>query len=173
MSYQEQREAAEAAARSLFQKLRTCGKPVDLDRIARFLDIEIQMIPLDDELSGMAFVRDGKSIIVVNAYHHRNRQRFTIAHEIAHHVLHSADLREAVHVDKAILNRNARSTTGEDVNEVQANAFAAELLMPKSELRKLGTIDVNDDDRIATLAREFRVSPAAMAIRVDNLLPRS
>lgn len=172
MSYRWHRERAENAARALRQKFRIAGRPVDVEKIARMSGIEIQTIPLDDELSGMAFIKEGRSIIVVNALHHRNRQRFTIAHELAHHTLHQEELTKAVHVDKAILRRNARSTTGEDLFEVEANAFAAELLMPRSELRAYGWIDVNDDHVIASLAREFQVSAASMAIRVDSLMPQ-
>jgi len=137
------------------------------------LGINIQVVPLDDELSGMAFTKSGSKFIIVNAAHHMNRRRFTISHEIAHHVLHSEELSGKVHVDKTIFARNSRSTTGEDLFEVEANAFAAELLMPRNELRKVGQIDVNDDDRVAQLAREFRVSSAAMAVRIENLVHRN
>lgn len=172
MSYFQQRLAAEGSARSLSRRLGISGRPIDVNQIADALNIRIQVVPLDDELSGMAFTKMGAKFIIVNAAHHLNRRRFTICHEIAHHVLHAEELAGKVHVDKTVFARNARSTTGEDLFEVEANAFAAELLMPRSELRKIGQIDVNDDERIAALAREFRVSAAAMAVRIENLVHR-
>lgn len=172
MSYLKQRLQAEAQAKALAKRLRVIGRPVDVNQIAEDLKISIQVIPLDDELSGMAFTKAGSKFIIVNAAHHLNRRRFTICHEIAHHVLHADELSGRVHVDKTVFARNARSITGEDLFEVEANAFAAELLMPRSELRKIGQIDVNDDARVALLAREFRVSAAAMAVRIENLVHR-
>lgn len=169
MSFEAQRNAAERAAQNVLAQAGVKGRPVDVHQVARALGIQVQSVPLDDELSGMAFVSDGVRVVIVNSQHHPNRQRFTIAHELAHHVLHAPELQSSVHVDKTIFKRNARSRTGEDMLEVQANTFAAELLIPKSELKTLGLIDVNDDQRIAQLAREFRVSQSAMAIRIDNL----
>lgn len=169
MSYEAERLSAERAAQNVLATTGTRGRPIDVIGVARAMGIQVQSMPLDDELSGMAFIKDGLQVIVVNSQHHPNRQRFTVAHELGHHVMHALELQSGVHVDKVIFNRNARSRTGEDVLEVQANTFAAEILIPKAELRLLGSIDVNNDQRISDLAREFRVSQSAMAIRVDNL----
>lgn len=169
MSYEAQRLHAEKAAQLVLAATGSRGRPVDVFSVARALGIQVQSVPLDDELSGMAFIRDGNRVIIVNSQHHPNRQRFTAAHELGHHTIHAEHLQTNVHVDKKIFKRNARSRTGEDIFEVEANTFAAELLIPKSELRTLGLIDVNDEQRITELAREFRVSQSAMAIRIDNL----
>ncbi len=131
--------------------------------------LAVQYIPLDDEISGMSFIKNGVAVIVVNAIHHPNRQRFTLAHELAHHVLHADYLSRNVHVDTAVLQRNEKSSEGSDVKEVEANTFAAELLMPKSLLKGFGRVDANDEAKIAEIARRFKVSPAAMAIRLENI----
>jgi Zn-dependent peptidase ImmA (M78 family) len=169
MSFRAQRHAAEQAARSLLQRIEIDFAPIPVDTIAKRLGIAVQVVPLDDHLSGMAFTKDGHSVIVVNASHHPNRQRFTLAHELAHHVLHKDYLNENVHVDTTVLARNERSSAGIDIKEIQANAFAAELLMPQTQLRRLGKVDVNDDVKLAELARTFKVSSSAMAIRLENL----
>lgn len=169
MSFHTQREQAVDAARSLLARSGVKTLPIPVESIARQLGIAVQFIPLGDEMSGMAFIKDGASVIVANAIHHPNRRRFTIAHELAHHVLHSDYLMQNVHVDTAVLQRNQRSSTGTDVKEVEANAFAAELLMPQSFLRKFGKIDANDDLKIAEVARQFRVSVSAMAVRLETL----
>lgn len=169
MTFHAQRKTAEQAAKSLLQRMGVEAVPVPIEAIAKRLGINVQVVPLDDHLSGMSFVRDGHSVIVVNASHHPNRQRFTLAHELAHHVLHKPYLAENVHVDTAVLARNERSSAGIDSKEVQANAFAAEILMPQSELRRVGRVDVNDDVRVGELAKRFKVSSTAMAVRLENL----
>jgi Zn-dependent peptidase ImmA (M78 family) len=169
MSFQTLRRSAEQTARTLLHRMGVDYAPVPVEVIARQLGITVQVVPLDDHLSGMSFVQHGHAVIVVNSSHHPNRQRFTLAHELAHHVLHKDYLTQNVHVDTAVLTRNERSSTGVDSKEVQANAFAAELLMPQAQLRRLGRVDVNDDTKLAELARRFKVSPSAMAIRLENL----
>jgi Zn-dependent peptidase ImmA (M78 family) len=144
--------------------------PVPVDSIIRAHGIRIESIPLSDDLSGMSFVRSGVSAIVVNATHHINRRRFTLAHELGHHILHASYLNNNVHVDKLVLNRDKVSSRGEDQKEIQANAFAAELLMPRVEMSKLLNIDINDEDAIYVQARRFRVSTSALIYRIINVI---
>ena len=62
--------------------------PVPVDRIAKGLGAQLRFSPLDPELAGMIYVSENTPIIGVNSLQHPNRQRFTIAHEIAHLELH-------------------------------------------------------------------------------------
>jgi Zn-dependent peptidase ImmA (M78 family) len=165
---------ARESARTLLLEVGVKAAPVPVERIIKSRGIILQYAPLSDELSGMAFIRDGVGIIGVNALHHPNRQRFTAAHELAHHQLHPDHLRAEVHVDKVfrVLHRDSLASLGVDAKEVEANAFAAELLMPQFLLRDLvdpDGLDVDDDDRIEALARKFRVSPSAMRYRLGAL----
>lgn len=169
MSFAALRRAAEARARAILQQFEIDFFPVPVELIAKKLGVAVQVVPLDDHLSGMAFIKSNVSMIILNASHHPNRQRFTLAHELAHHVLHKDYLTENIHVDTAVLRRNDRSSTGVHQKEVEANAFAAELLMPRAQLRQLGNIDVNDDIQLAELAKKFRVSVSAMAVRLESL----
>jgi Zn-dependent peptidase ImmA (M78 family) len=169
MTFHREREVAVQQARSLLARSDSKTLPVAVEAIARQCQISVQYVPLDDEISGMAFIRNDVAIIVVNAVHHPNRQRFTLAHELAHHILHANDLRDHVHVDTAVLQRNEKSSAGNDIKEVEANSFAAELLMPQALLKAFGRVDVNDEWKVAELARKFRVSPAAMAIRLESV----
>ena len=135
---------------------------------------ELRVSPLDDELSGMIFIRDGIPIIGVNALHHPNRQRFTIAHEIGHLELHRDAVTEEVHVDKQfkVLMRDANSSTGTDRMEREANQFAAELLMPQQLLLDaldLRPVDIDDESPLNELARKFKVSRQALEYRIRNL----
>ena len=159
---------------TLLQENQVTAPPVPVERIAKALDAQLRFSPLDDELSGMIYVKEGTPIIGVNALHHPNRQRFTIAHECGHLVLHKAQVTQEVHVDKVfpMLMRDAVSAAGVNGIEVEANLFAAELLMPVSLLAKaLGNepFDIDDEGAVSALARSFRVSPSAMRFRLGNL----
>jgi Zn-dependent peptidase ImmA (M78 family) len=162
---------ARDVARLVLREFGTKGAPVPVERIIKSRNIVLQYAPLDEELSGMAYIKDGVGIIGVNALHHPNRQRFSAAHELAHHELHTQEIRRAVHVDKGfrVLLRDDVSSQGIDPLEIEANAFAAELLMPQEFLvdaLDASGLDIEDDAGIEALARKFRVSPSAMRYRL-------
>ena len=167
------RRAILRRVRELLDKNEVTAPPVPVERIARSL-ARLRFSPLDNELSGMAFVKDGTAIIGINALHHPNRQRFTMAHECGHLVLHRDQVTREVHVDKAfpMLMRDAVSAASVDPMEIEANLFAAELLMPEFLLAgELGgaAFDIDDDAAVTALARRFRVSLSAMQFRLGNL----
>ncbi len=164
-------QTARTSARGILESFPVKSAPVPVERIVKSRGIVLQYAPLADDLSGMAFIRDGVKIIGVNALHHPNRQRFTIAHELAHHELHPEHLSDEVHVDKTfrVLLRDDVAAQGVDRLEIQANAFAAELLMPQDFLKDLvdpAGIDLDDDQRLEALARKFRVSTSALRFRL-------
>lgn len=160
---------ARKEAKRLRRRFCTPDFPVDVELIAKSSGIRIEHLPLDDDLSGMSFVKDGHKFIIVNKHHHINRRRFTIAHELGHHCLHYDYLLDNVHIDKTVLRRDQHSATGVDGKEREANAFAAELLMPAQELKKWEKVDINDDDTISALAKRLKVSTAALIFRLTNL----
>lgn len=145
--------------------------PIPVDRVARNLGLRVRHVPFEGEISG-SLIRQGKDALVgVNSMHHENRQRFTLAHEMGHFLLHKGD--------RVILDRsfrvNLRDTNGkntEDPEEVEANLFAAELLMPEEFLvnsLRDKKIDIEEDDIIEALANDYKVSPQAMTYRLVNL----
>jgi Zn-dependent peptidase ImmA (M78 family) len=156
--------------------LKTIGSvtlPVSPDRIAKQLGIQLRFSPFDEELSGMIFIKNGVPIIGVNAIHHPNRQRFTIAHEIGHYMMHREILTSEVHVDKNFpaLMRDEKSATGTELIEIQANKFAARLLMPDALLEPAlagKNFDIDDDKPLEELAKRFRVSKKALEYRIAN-----
>lgn len=164
----EQIRRARARAGQLLEEYGIERIPTPLTRIARKLGIQIDYTPLDDALSGMAFIKDGKKFVWVNSLHHPNRQRFTLSHEIGHHVLHGEMLANGVHVDKGILRRDATSAEGTAIEEIEANNFASELLMPEKLLRAIvdDGVNVEDEARMAALATKFQVSVAALQFRL-------
>lgn len=164
-------EKAREAARAILRDFGVKGAPVPVERIIKARNIVLQYAPLEEDLSGMAFIKDGVGIIGINALHHPNRQRFSAAHELAHHELHAPELRKAVHVDKGfhVLLRDDVSSQGVDPLEIEANAFASELLMPREFLASAldaAGLDIEDDVGIEALAKRFRVSSSAMRFRL-------
>ena len=164
-------------AREVLTEFGITRAPVPVDKIAAELGIAVRFVPLDDELSGMIFVKDALPIIVVNSLHHPNRQRFSVAHECGHFELHMNDIGSEVHVDKKlfVLARDASSSKGFDRKEIEANRFAAELLVPMHFLAaelKGRVVDVQDDALIGELARTFEVSTQTLSIRIGELIER-
>ncbi len=145
--------------------------PVPVEEIAARHGAEIRFEPFEGDLSGLLFREQGRAIIGVNSWHAEVRQRFTIAHELGHLLLHQ---RGELHVDRdfRVHKRDDRSSQAIDSFEITANAFAAELLMPTGLVREeLGgqVIDFDDDDRIRELAHTFKVSVQATVFRLTNL----
>lgn len=121
----------------------------------------------DDGLSGMVAKRGKDVTFYINQTDVPYRKRFTIAHELGHHFLHL--LSDGEFVDTQVdLFRDTESVGGtpsDKTVEVQANQFAAALLMPADLLR-----DAYQKTReVSELARMFNVSEEAMAIRLGRL----
>jgi Zn-dependent peptidase ImmA (M78 family) len=153
--------------------------PVPVDRIAKGLGAQLRFSPLDQELAGMIYVSENTPIIGVNSLQHPNRQRFTIAHEIAHLELHKHLISGKVHVDKGFpiqfagLNRDTTSALGTERIEIEANQFAAELLMPtKMLIQAMASkpFDIDDEGPLEELAKKFRVSRQALEYRIRNVV---
>jgi Zn-dependent peptidase ImmA (M78 family) len=163
------RERARADARALIAECQIVTTPVPVERIARRLGVKVKYAPLDGDISGMAYIADDVSIIGVNSLQASSRQRFTLAHELGHIRLHVDLLREGVHLDHGTLRRDWLSSQGTDPREIEANAFASELLMPEPLMLAAldgRTVDLEDDNAIDVLARRFRVSSSAMRYRL-------
>ena len=163
----------------LLRKSSIQSPPVPVAEIAKTLGAEVRYQPGDDDLSGF-LLRDHKqqrAVIGVNSAHHENRQRFTIAHEIGHFLLHEW---EGVHVDGSdrgfqIKHRDEKSSAGTDIDELEANFFAAELLMPSKflheDVQRIKKLDLLDDNlgAFAQLAAKYEVSTQALTFRLANL----
>jgi Zn-dependent peptidase ImmA (M78 family) len=163
---------ARRRADDLLRRGRVRRAPVPVEKLAALLGARIVLQPFSEEFSGMVHRnRDGSAVIGINSSDSMHRQRFTIAHEIGHLLLHTD---ENLHVDKnfPIGLRNEISGKSVDENEIEANQFAAALLMPL----KLIEIDIEPfigkDDVlfvIHKLAAKYRVSEQAMSIRLSSL----
>jgi Zn-dependent peptidase ImmA (M78 family) len=145
--------------------------PVNVYSIAEAHNIIVRPETLEEAVSGLLVIQDDHAVIAVNERHHPNRQRFTIAHEIGHFLLHRDSA--TVFIDASpLFFRDERSAKGTDVEEIEANTFAAELLMPEPVLRELvndQAVDPFDERALQRLAAEFGVSTLALTIRLTRL----
>jgi Zn-dependent peptidase ImmA (M78 family) len=140
-------------------KLPNC--PLDVSALANALGIDIRYNKLDDDLSGILRLNDDtkKWEMVVNSTHHSNRQRYTIAHELAHFCLHRYGVTE-------FKDRIFFRATPSNRMEWEANEFAGQILMPEDDFRKLVHQGVTSVD---ALADKFGVSSLALRIRAKQL----
>ena len=149
--------------------------PVDVNAVAKRLGLKVVHLDLGKDVSGLLISKRDSTVIAVQEDDPVNRKRFTIAHEIGHfHLRHQFEPGEHVHVDRGhlITPRNSRSSTGVDSKEIEANQFAACLLMPsKLVMERIKALKVKSlcDDHVERLAKEFQVSEQAMTIRLSTL----
>jgi len=153
----------------LLRSVKVRRPPVPVKEIAKAQGITIASVPATDDISGALIRHKARAIIAVNTSQHSNRQRFTIAHELGHFFLHEG-LDEHVDQNFRIAWRSLESSSAVNWLEIEANRFAAELLMPGAFLRKdLDQLRQMDNHAVALLASRYRVSAEAMKFRLINL----
>jgi Zn-dependent peptidase ImmA (M78 family) len=166
---------ARQEADRLLQSMAVRTAPVDVNAIAARLGLTVIRQELGPEISGLLVRTANATHICVATAQSEVRRRFTIAHEIGHHVLgHQFESGSHVHVDRGnyISQRGVRASEGVDPKEIEANQFAAHVLMPtalvRSEVKRLGGEPLFDG-QVEELARSFKVSEQAMTIRLATL----
>ena len=133
--------------------------PVDPVVIAQKIGISVKQADLPSEISGALIRRKGQDpTIFIDRRDSMSRRRFTCAHEIGHFYDRFGD-EEIEHIDL----RNQDSGAGTDSREVFANQFAANLLMPESEVQRL------QDWPLFMLMEYFGVSDQSLQFRLKNL----
>jgi Zn-dependent peptidase ImmA (M78 family) len=169
------RDEARNEARRVIGDFGISRPPVPVEHVAEALGAKIARHRFDGPESGFALRDASRWIIGVNVQTSRRRQRFTIAHELGHLLLHEG---RPLTVDQAVLRvdlRNEISSMATELEEIQANTFAATLLMPEEIVLPHATslvrcnIEITRDDLIARLAKTFDVSTEAMGYRLINL----
>ena len=135
-------------------------------------DLDIFLADLHDvspgeHVSGLILFREQeeKFKIIVDENKPKNRQYFTIAHELGHYFLHKGPLKEkqfAIDGDPTLYRSDNGLT---NIEETQANHFAASLLMPAARVEEVWG-KVRSVERCAEF---FHVSVSAMGIRLEIL----
>jgi Zn-dependent peptidase ImmA (M78 family) len=147
--------------------------PVDVYAIAEGEGVFVEEVELEPNVSGFLILKEDEVVIGVNKSHHPFRKRFTIAHELGHHLIHGPKAASNVMTEEGefVYFRDNTSESGEVEQEREANQFAADLLMPRDLLKTLvpTKIKMTDETSIRKLAVKFDVSFTAMSIRLSTL----
>jgi Zn-dependent peptidase ImmA (M78 family) len=177
----QRREAIARQAESILERTGQTHGRVDVFEVASRLGAVVRSQDMEDAISGVLIVQQDQKFILVNHAQAEVRQRFSVAHELGHLVLHdtSADrmfvdggvrLYQRVGHPSSEAYRSSESHTTPD-EEREANHFAAAILMPEPAVRayafgkKVGL----EEDLIQEMAEYFEVSVQAMSIRLQRL----
>ncbi len=137
-----------------------------LSMLANYLGADVRAVDFTpDEVSARVFENPGDAgayTIELSKNEPLRRQKFSLAHEIAHIVLHKIDEDPLVEYRRPILEY---ADPNDLYKETQANAFAAALLIPKSAAERAWR-ELNDIDDFAEM---FQVSRSAAYNRLNNL----
>ncbi len=135
---------------------------INVIELAQQLGFSVYETEFDNsQIDGMVINSKEERSIYVNQHNLPVRNRFTIAHELGHIILHHDDNQAEEY--KIIDYRG--NNTSYDPKEHEANMFAASLLMPKYKAIEVWEDVQNIDD----FANIFKVSKAAASVRLQNL----
>lgn len=136
--------------------------PVKLSSLAKELGLKVVASTLPPGISGEIRPSPSGYTISVNRHDSPQRQRFTVAHEIAHYLLHREQIGNGISDD--VLYRSSLS----DWREAEANRLAAEILLPREKIdqRMEAFHNANEEVVVNSLATDFGVSEIAMKIRL-------
>lgn len=139
--------------------------PVPIGSIAKELGLTVKRATLSAGISGEIKCIEKTFTIRVNRHDVKERQRFTIAHEIAHFLLHREKIGDGIVDD--ILYRSKLS----DLLEVQANKLAADIIMPWHLIQEClkRNSDLKSEAKYERIAQEAEVSTTAIKIRLGKI----
>jgi Zn-dependent peptidase ImmA (M78 family) len=156
----------ETKARELRQAHEVDTIPVRVIALANALGMEVRGAEFKrPNYVGMLSKRNGVVTINYRLNDPEYRKRFTIAHELGHFVLHVSDDPRFVDSEVNLYRFNTTEDSDAAKREIQANMFAAALLMPERQVRKFWA----ETRSIGEMARIFKVSRQAMGIRLADL----
>lgn len=149
----------------------TATAPVNVEGLIESFGVELtRKADLNPDIAGqIECVEPGRFRISANAADHYYRRRFTMAHELGHFLLHRDligvgvdDNRAYRSTDKGAYHNKAITTP----HEIEANQFAANLLMPQKLVRELWNEHAGNRHQIA---RRLQVSDEALGYRLQSL----
>lgn len=139
--------------------------PVKLGELSKKLGLTVKVSTMPANVSGQIspdHQENTSFVIKVNRHEYKTRQRFTLAHEISHYLLHRDLIGDGI--EDNILYRSNLS----DSIEAQANRLAADILMPWYKLEYYLKSAPNQCNQVEDLAKIFGVSEHAMRIRLGK-----
>lgn len=150
---------ARQRANQILSVLSINTNPIPLEQIAKYLDFEIIYFDFPEHISAITHIENGKKHIGVNKNHAEVRQRFSIAHEFGHFICGH----ESYDHDRTKTEGLPKYLDPHNKQELEADEFAAELLMPEFLLKN------EKIDSILNVAKKYNVSEQAMCIQLMNL----
>ncbi|KZY31871.1 hypothetical protein A3731_22950 [Roseovarius sp. HI0049] len=147
--------------------------PVNIEAIIRSLGQEVAKdADLPAAISGqIKMLPDGRYELASSAGEHYFRQRFSLAHELGHYILHKSLIGAGLDDNKKFRSTsdgNFYNTAIDLAHERQANSFAASVLMPENLVRD-AVENADGEVSLADLYKKFQVSASAMKWRLKNL----
>lgn len=147
-----------SAANMVLENFWDGNLPVNPVQVTKAMGIQM-FFDSNLDVSGRSWIEeDGRRVIHLNPNEPVTRQRFTVFHEIGHLLMHEGSRDRNQH--------RKYSQAYYDIPEVEANAFAAEVAMPR---RLVDFYVMKKEYSLNQLAEKFGVSGVAMSIRLEKL----
>jgi len=138
--------------------------PVKVGAIAKAFGLIVKSSTLPGNISGEIKETDGQIVIRINRHDVKARQRFTLAHEISHFLLHRDLIGDGI-TDDALFRSKLPSAI-----ETEANSLAADILMPIHllNINKKSKTDLKGEALYESLAQDFEVSLTSLKYQLEN-----
>ncbi|MBJ8983583.1 ImmA/IrrE family metallo-endopeptidase [Citrobacter freundii] len=149
-----------SAARKLLKEQGVTQAPINVDALALSLGFKVSRSDLPESEAGSTFERRGQKHILVNQNDGLHRQRFTILHEIAHHVLELP----SVH-GSSLPSDELECFKSRPPEEVLCDTFAAECLVPWQLIQPFATQSGFTHENLTVLSDFFQASRSCVASR--------
>ncbi|MFG1483487.1 ImmA/IrrE family metallo-endopeptidase [Halobacteriovorax sp. HFRX-2_2] len=137
--------------------------PIKLGALAKDFGLIVKSSTLRPGISGFIKDNGGEVIIKISRHDSKERQRFTLAHEIAHFLLHKEEIKGGIE-DTMLYRSNVSSEL-----EVEANKLAADIVMPFSLIHKVKfSSEITFEEKVEKVASLAQLSTAAVKIRIGR-----
>jgi Zn-dependent peptidase ImmA (M78 family) len=137
--------------------------PIKVGAIAKELGLKVQSSTLKAGISGEIKETNGTVSIKISRHDSKERQRFTLAHEIAHFLLHKDEIKNGI--EDTALFRSALSNK----LEVEANKLAADIVMPLALIHEISfPQETRLEVKIEQIASIAELSIPAIEIRLGK-----
>jgi Zn-dependent peptidase ImmA (M78 family) len=123
--------------------------------------LPVVVTPLPDGVAGACYRADDGTVLWLNGEQGRTRQRFTLAHELAH-----SWCRHEGRLELDTFETLGGKTT--NPHEIQANAFAAEFLLPRQGMEEVAASEPTLDE-VVVIASHYGVSTIVVVYRLKQL----
>jgi Zn-dependent peptidase ImmA (M78 family) len=154
-------------ARKYLRQHRIVEAPVPVEYLLVAERVSVHLVEYEGDTSGEAWWEGEVGHVAVAKSLARPRLRFTLAHEFGHLALrhHQRRFGDLSSIDQVLRDPGSLAWEGSDPLEMEANAFAAELLLPAA----LFMAAWKATPVVGRVAARFEVSREAVQWRVKGL----